>query len=63
MTQPRQEISDETAELLAAAGIVSTPEGRAKARRRLAEARETMPERHAALRAQLGLEDRPLRSA
>jgi hypothetical protein len=44
-----------TEELMAAAGQVITPEGRARARRRLDEARATWPpERWEALRRQIG---------
>lgn len=67
MTQPGSEARDETqvdtAALLASVGIEVTDEGRARWRQRLAEARATAPERHARLRAQLGLPDRPSRSA
>lgn len=55
-----QDASQESVtELLAAAGIVVTDEGRARARRRLAEARARRdPEKFAALRRQYGLTPR-----
>jgi hypothetical protein len=50
------DVRTDTTAMLAAAGIVVTPEGKARARRRLAEARARWtPERDAALRQQLGL--------
>ncbi|SCL21347.1 hypothetical protein [Micromonospora aurantiaca (nom. illeg.)] len=49
----------DTTAMLAAAGIQVTPEGKARARRRLREARERWtPELDAALRKQLGLPGR-----
>lgn len=63
-TEPRPEVGDvDTDALLAAAGIEVTPEGKARWRERLAEARKTSPDRNAAIRRQLGLEDRPRRTA
>ncbi|MFI6333150.1 hypothetical protein ACIBBG_33300 [Micromonospora chersina] len=49
----------DTTAMLAAVGIQVTPEGKARARQRLREARERWtPELDAALRKQLGLPDR-----
>ena len=54
MDAPNHETT--TDEQRAAAGFTSTPEGRAEARRKLAESRaKWTPERFDALRAQLGL--------
>jgi hypothetical protein len=58
MTQPDPHVQGDTVAQLAAVGIRVTDEGLARARRRLAEARERRtPERLAALRRQLGLDD------
>ena len=61
MDERRADLSDAAAELLAAAGMTSTPEGRARARARLEEGRADLPAKLAAVRAQLGLPDRPRR--
>lgn len=58
MSQPHSEArdaapSESMTQLLAAAGIVSTPEGRARARALLAKGREELPEKLAAVRTQL----------
>lgn len=59
MTQPRPDSEADVSALLAAAGITVTDEGKARARRRLAEARQRWTlERWARLREQLGLPPR-----
>ncbi|HET6950396.1 MAG TPA: hypothetical protein VFI47_08475 [Acidimicrobiales bacterium] len=61
MTEPRPDTREQTAAMLAAAGITVTEEGKARARAKLAEAdARWTPERRAKLRKQLGL---PARAA
>ena len=59
MTQPYPETSDEKAAALLIA--VSAPVDHEKLRQDIAESIRTGPHRHEALRAQLGLQDRPSR--
>ncbi|MGH3681394.1 MAG: hypothetical protein ACRDT2_14265 [Natronosporangium sp.] len=59
MTQPRPHPDADVSALLDAAGITVTDEGKARARRRLAEARTRWtPQRWARLREQIGLPPR-----
>jgi hypothetical protein len=59
MTTPRPGSDSDVSALLDAAGITVTEEGKARARRRLAEARARWtPERWARLREQIGLPPR-----
>lgn len=59
VTQPRPDSDADISALLAAAGITVTDEGRARARRRLAETRQRWtPDRWARLRQQLGVPPR-----
>lgn len=67
-TEPRHEAENAETEpdLMTAAGMVSTPEGRARARALLAKAREESPRKNAAIRAQLAAKQAemfPLRPA
>jgi hypothetical protein len=56
MTGPDRQVSEGTSELLAAVGVTATPEGKARARKRLAEAeRRWTDEQWAALRDQVGV--------
>ncbi len=56
MSQSEHDVPEDTVALLASVGIVVTEEGKARARAKLAEAdARWTPERHAALRAQVGL--------
>ncbi len=60
MTQPDPHVRGDTVAQLAAVGIRVTEEGRERARRRLAAARERRtPQRLQALRQQLGLDSPP----
>jgi hypothetical protein len=56
MPQPRPDLREDTAAMLAEAGITVTEEGKARARAELADAdARWTPERRAALRRQIGL--------